>query len=224
MAKVSERQPFLYPGFAEYFQNRGISVSQEGRKTGFGNPAGLGDIFFPLGREVHGIGVEHIVPPGVFEVPDAVPQIAMVGYADEIPEFKFVHSGLFLHLPQRCHFDIFSILLMPLGKVPEAAPLDQQEIPAPVAHQSAGGIHLLELRAETVIDLVGVGGWDVDAAELLTALEHQHQGMDVDFFSEVEFHGIRIGKCLVFRFADDDTAFFEVYPVHIKIAIFAMQK
>ena len=149
-------------------------------------------------------------------MPDSVPQIAVVGDADEVPELELVHPGLLLHLAQGGDAYVFSVLLMPFGQVPEPVPFYEQVVPAAVAHQSAGCIDLLEFGAEAVIHLVGIGRRDVDAAEFLAGLEHQHQGVHVYPFAKVEFHGVGVGEGLVPGLADYDAALFEVYPVHIK--------
>ena len=61
-----------YLGFAEYLDDGRISVQKECGKTRFCNPCRLGDVLFGLRSQVGRVGVQHVVPPGVLEVPLAV--------------------------------------------------------------------------------------------------------------------------------------------------------
>ena len=153
---------WLDPRLAEHLQDGGVCILEEGREAGFGYPGGFGDVFLTLRGEVGGIRIQHVVPPGMLEVPDVVPEVAVVGDADETAELELVHAGFLLDLAQGGHFDILSGLLMAFGQVPESVPGNQQEIPAAVGHQSARGVDLLEFRTQATVGPFRIVGRDVD--------------------------------------------------------------
>ncbi len=147
-------------------------------------------------------------------MPDVVPQVAVVGDADEAAELELVHAGLLLDFAERRHFDVLAGFLMAFGEVPEAAAGDKEKVAATVGNQAAGGIDLLELRTDAAVSLFRVVGGDIDAGKRVLDLEHPDEGMDIHPVPDVEFDGVRIGQGLVIRGADDDTALLEINLVH----------
>lgn len=71
--KVSLVERYLHFCFAKHFLYAWKGFTQVGRKAAFGNPCGLRNVFVVLGSKVYRVGVEHIVPPGVFQVPHSTP-------------------------------------------------------------------------------------------------------------------------------------------------------
>ena len=177
-----------------------------------------------MGREVGRIGVEHIIPPRVLEVPGIVPEVAVVGYADKRPELQLVNSGLFLNLAQGGYGNVLTGLLVAFRQVPQASAVDQQKVAPPVGYQSAGRIDFAEFRAQALVGAVHIRGGDVDSGNGVRSLEHLHKGADVNSSSHVKLHRVRVGKPFVGRTAYDYASFLEVYPVHKKITIFAPLK
>ncbi len=61
-------------------------VGQERGEVGFCDPCGFGNIFLFLRGELGGGVVAHVVPIGVFEVPDGVADVAVMSDTDEVLE------------------------------------------------------------------------------------------------------------------------------------------
>ena len=98
--------------FTENFKYGRVGVFQVGRQAGLGHPSRLADVFLALGDKLYRFSVEHIVPPGMFEMPDAVPYIAMVCNTDKIAKLEFVYAGLFLNFAYSSYFDILTLFAM----------------------------------------------------------------------------------------------------------------
>ena len=174
--------------FTKHLKNGWIGVFQEWRQAGFGYPGRLGDVLLPLGCEVGRVGVEHVVPPGVLQMPYIVPEVAVVGHANQFPQFQLVHPRLLLHFPEGCHGYILASLLMPLGQVPEAVAVNQQKVAPAVGDKASGGIDLSEFRAQAPVGPVHISRGDVDSCNRIRCLEHFHQGPYIDSLPYVEFY------------------------------------
>ena len=206
-------------GFTKDLNDGGVGVLEERREGGFCHPGGLGDVLFTLGGEVCGISVQHIVPPGVLEVPKAVTQIHVVRDADKTPQFKLVHAGFFLDLTDGAYFNVLTGLLMPFGKVPEAVTGNKEEVSAAVTHKPTGGIHFLELCTKAPISLFLIIGRNIYAGKRVLDLEHPHKMVDIQFLPNVELHGVRISQSLLFRGADYNCALSKVDFMHILLSL-----
>jgi hypothetical protein len=206
-------------GLPEDLNDGGVGVLEERREGGFCYPGGLGYILFTLGGEVGGIRVQHVIPPGVLEVPKAVTEIHVVRDADKTPQFKLVHAGFFLDLTDSAYFNILTGLLMPFGEVPEAVTGYEKEVSAAVTHKSTGGIHFLELCTKAPISLFLIIGRNVYAGKRVLDLEHPYKMMDIQLFPNVELHGIRIRQSLLLRGADYNCALSKVDFMHILLSL-----
>ena len=86
-------------------------------------------------------------------MPDSVPDVAMVGDADETSQLDVPESGFFPDFPYCRHLDVFSSLLMAFGKVPQSVSSYQKAVIPPVGNHASCGIHFLELGAEIPVGL-----------------------------------------------------------------------
>ena len=121
-----------YPGLFEDLDYGREGIFQEGGQGGTGDPCGLGDVLFPLRGQVGRVGVEHVVPPSMFEMPHPVPEVAVVGYADKASQLEFVDSGLLPDFPKGGHLDVLARLLMAFRQVPEPVSGNHEEVSPPV--------------------------------------------------------------------------------------------
>jgi hypothetical protein len=157
----------------------------------------------------------------MFEMPDAVPDIAMVGNTDKIAKDELIYSGLFLNFAYSSYFDILALFAMAFREVPQAVAVYKKEIVAAVDDQSSGGVYILKLGAKISISCVCIFRGDIDTGEGVCLLEHMDQGPDIDPYSGVENNCVRIRERIVARRAYDDAALLEVDFMHF--AIFAEQ-
>ena len=97
--------------------------------------------------------MEHVIPPGVFEMPYAVSSVAMVGDAYQVAKKQVVDAGFFMHFPQCGCGDVLARVLMTFRQVPESASADQKVVSAPVRNQSAARIHLQEFCTDLPVGI-----------------------------------------------------------------------
>ena len=155
-----------------------------------------------------------MIPPCVFEVPDSVPFIAVVGYADEFLQLQVLDAGFFLHFAEGCHFYVFSRILVALWQVPYGIPADQEEVASAVFYKSTSGIHLQKFPADARVCAFYVACGNVDPLEGVGYLEHFYHPGDSSLVSDGKSDCIRVGQNGVVLAADDDASFFEIYFAH----------
>ena len=216
------RQKVSHLRFAEYFKDGWVGVLEEGGQARACHPGRLGDVLFLLGDQVDRRRVQHVVPPGMLQVPDPVAEIAVVRDADQVPQVELAQPGLFLDFPQGGDPYVLTSFLMPFRQVPQAAPFDEQVVSPAVADQAAGGIDFLEAGTESPVAALRVPVRDVDLLQAVGDLEHPYEGIDVDFPAGMELHRVRVGERLVVGRADDDASFLKIDFAHY-ICIFAGQ-
>ena len=147
-------------------------------------------------------------------MPKIVAEVHVVCNADEAAQLQLVHAGFFLNLPHGADLNVFSGFLMALGEVPEAVSGNEQKVSAAVTYQAPGGVHFLEFCTDSPIASLNVRGGNVNAGQGVLHLKHAHQSAHVHLLSHVEFHGVRVCQCFLFRGTYYDASLLEVDFVH----------